>query len=94
MNIFKWKSKDGNIKTLIKDGYTIRTTLTIYKTYDEWRAKIILLKPINSNSLLYILSPIRRDYYEEVKSYYIDVGVANKIFDKVVGDNENNTKSA
>lgn len=94
MKIFKWQSKDGNIKTLIKDGYNIRVTLTIYRAYDEWRAKIILLKPIKSNSLLYILSPVRKDYYEEVKSYYIDVDKANKIFDKVVGDNENNTKSA
>lgn len=91
MKIFKWQSKDGNIKTLIKDGYNIRVTLTIYRAYDEWRAKIILLKPIKSNSILYILSSVRKDYYEEVKSYYIDVDKANKIFDKVVGDNENNT---
>lgn len=91
MSIFKWQSKDGNIKKIIKDGYTIRATLTIYKTYDEWKAKIILLKPIKSSSILYILSPVRKEYYEETKLYHIDVDRANKIFEKVVVDNENNT---
>ena len=78
MKIFKWQSKTGDYKVLQRDGDNIRVCLTIYNIDDRQVAKMKLLKRIEG-SILWRLSPVRKEEYEEVKCVYINYNKAIKI---------------
>lgn len=89
MSIFKWESKTGDYKVLQRDKRDKRLSMIIYFSNNEWTAQLTLLRKIRG-SIMWQISPVRKDEYEVVRRKYINLDKAIKVWENM-GDNENNT---
>lgn len=91
MSIFKWESKTGDYKVLQRDKRDKRLSMIIYFSNNEWTAQLTLLRKIRG-SIMWQISPVRKDEYEVVRRKYINLDKAIKVWENM-DDDENNTKS-
>ena len=89
MSIFKWQSKTSDCKVLQRDKRDKRLSMIIYFSNNEWTAQLTLLRKIRG-SIMWQISPFRKDEYEVVRRKYINLDKAIKVWENMDVD-ENNT---
>ena len=89
MSIFKWQSKTSDYKVLQRDKRDKRLSMIICFSNNEWTAQLTLLRKIRG-SIMWQISPFRKDEYEVVRRKYINLDKAIKVWENMDVD-ENNT---
>ena len=89
MSMFTWQSKTGDYKVLQRDKKDKRLSLIIYFSHNKWTAEVTLLRKIRG-SIMWQISPVRKDEYEVVTRRYVNIEKAIKIWEEV-NTNETDT---